>query len=789
VRKTDISKFSGARNTMGDHISTGKSVWGMFLKAVLTILIILLIAGVIVFAAIVSFIYSLKDSSIDFDLHKLQLNYTSFIYVNGPDDDSAHPVKYASICSDENRIWVDYDKIPQAMKDAIVSIEDKRFWEHKGVDWQRTFSAAANLFHLIGGNSGSYGGSTITQQLIKNITGDNEVSLTRKVTEIFRALNLEKKYTKQEILTAYLNVVNFGNGCDGVQSAANLYFGKNIEKCDIAQCAAIAGITQNPTANNPFLHPEANKKRQQIVLKAMHDQGRITDAEYQSAVAESEHMAFVGKKEETVVDENDVWNWYTDAMIEDVKDGLMKAYNCSSSNAINMIYHGGLSIYSAMNQNMQQISESAFSSSKVFPSSYPNLQGGYLAMDYSGRVMAIVGMRGKKTGNRWYNNATDAKRQPGSSIKPLAVYGPAINLGIANYSTLLSDEPQANWSGNKAGPKNWDRVYHGNITVDLALRKSYNAAAISLFKKVTPAAAFDFMTKKLGFTSLEPTDKTLAMGIGGLTKGVTVREMTAGFQIFGDGGKYYQPYTYYYVTDHDGNVVLDNRNEVPTQAISSSASTIMNKLLRRVVTNGTGTAANISGWDCFGKTGTTDAEKDSWFVGGSPYAVAGVWTGYKTPKKLDNGQASVAKKVWKTIMENYLKGKKKKDFTFDSNVVSAVYCQQSGLLANSGVCTQTGVGWYDKNNLPATCDISHAGAVSSSPSSGAESGVESALPESQVPETSSAPIESGAASETQSEPENSVSGSQVSPESEMPPNSSAKSGKKSAVSGEKQNSP
>ncbi|QAT49292.1 transglycosylase [Caproiciproducens sp. NJN-50] len=725
MRKTDISQYAGGQSVGKKDVSTAKSVFKMILRGIATVLAVLAVSGTIVSVSLFSYIYGLKNESVDYDLHKLQLNYTSFIYVNGSGDDASNPVKYQSLYSSENRIWVDYDKIPKAMKDAIVAIEDKRYWEHKGVDWKRTFSAVVNLFNFFQSDGSSYGGSTITQQLIKNVTGENEVSLTRKVKEIFRAMNLEKKYSKEEILGAYLNVVPFGSGCNGVQTAANLYFGKNIQDCDIAQCAAIAGITQNPTAYSPLTHPDKNRERQQTVLTAMHDQKKITDDEYQAAMKESENMKFVGKKTEDVVDENSVWNWYTEAMFEDVKTSLMETYSCSSDKAVDMIYHGGLKIYSAMDSDLQSIAEGVFNGSKAFPAAYPNLQGGYVAMDYSGRVLSVVGARGKKESNRLFNMATDAKRQPGSSIKPLAVYGPAINAGLINYSSLVNDEPVPNWKDGKSGPANWDNKYHGIITVEKALEQSYNAASVQVDKLLTPNISFNFLREKLGFTSLEPADNTLAaMAVGGMTQGITVEEMTAGFQMFGNGGKYYKPYTFYYIEDHDGNVIVDNRDEVPTQAISSVASTIVHKLLNNVMQHGTGITANISGWDVFGKTGTTNDNKDSWFVGGTSYAVAGVWTGYRTPKVLNSKyETPVAKAVWKAIMTQYLKDREKKSFDLDQNVIPYKFCVESGLLANPGVCTETKTGWYDKNNLPAICSLDHgtAGSEPESSSSGTAS--------------------------------------------------------------------
>jgi penicillin-binding protein 1A len=738
MRKTDINQYAGPVMVSGDKISTGKSVVHMLLKGLLTFFVICMIAGLIVLATVISYVLSMRNSSVDLDLQKLQLNYTSFIYVNGENDDPTKPVKYQSLYSTENRVWVDSDKIPVNMKNAIIAIEDKRFKEHKGVDWKRTAGAAASLLHLTNGGSSGYGGSTITQQLIKNLTGEDDVSITRKVKEIFRAINLEKKYSKDEILTAYLNVVPFGSGCNGVEAAANLYFGKSIKDCDLAQCAAIAGITQNPTAYNPLLHPEANKKRQQTVLDEMHQQKKITDSEYKSAMAESEKMKFVGRKKEEVVDESDIWNWYTETLFNDVKEGLMKAYNCSPEHAIDLIYHGGLHIYSAMNVDMQKAADTVFTSKKSFSQSDLKLQGGFVAMDYNGRVLAVEGSRGTKTQNRLYNLATDAKRQPGSSIKPLAVYAPAVNSGIVNYSSLINDEPQPDYFGKgQPGPKNWDsadHTYHGMITVEYALEQSYNAAAISLYRQITPKIGLDFMRLKLSFTSIENGDYNLASGIGGLTHGVTVREMTAAYQIFGNGGKYYKPYTYYYVTDHDGNVIegMDNREVTFTQSISSSAATVMYKLLNHIMTSGTGRAADISGWQTFGKTGTTDSSKDSWFVGGTPYAVAGVWTGYLNPAEIDDTGA--AKRIWKNIMSEYLSGKTKKTFKLDSGVVSATFCKKTGLLAVPGQCKETGTGWYDKNTMPGLC----TGDGSSSPSSAIVSSAVSSSVFSSAPASSSA---------------------------------------------------
>ncbi|HEX3038831.1 MAG TPA: transglycosylase domain-containing protein [Caproiciproducens sp.] len=709
MRKTDINKFAGSTSGEKDGAAAAaKSILKIIGKGFLTVLTILIITGILVSVSLISYIYSMKDESMNYDLHKLQLNYTSFIYVNGPNDDSSKPVQYQSLYSTENRVWVDYDKIPNAMKEAIVAIEDKRYWEHQGVDWRRTFGAVTKLFS--GGSS--YGGSTITQQLIKNVTGDNDVSLTRKVKEIFRAINLEKKYSKEEILAAYLNVVNFGSGCNGVQSAANLYFNKNIQDCDIAECAAIAGITQNPSKYSPMVHPELNKERQQTVLNEMHDQGKITDAEFKAAMAESENMKFAAKKAESSTNSAPVWNWYVDTLFEDVKTGLMLQYSCSSDKAVDMIYHDGLKIYAAMDTDMQKYAEQTLESDTVFGSN-KKLQAGYLAMDYSGRVLATVGSKGVKKSNRLFSLATDSKRQPGSTIKPLAIYSQAIETGKYNYSTIVDDSPLPNWFSNgSAGPNDADRKFLGKMPMCEALERSRNAASAHIVEVITPNLSFTFLKEKLSCTSLLPADNNRApMAVGGLSEGITVREMTAGYQMFANGGKYYKPYTFYHVDDHDGNVILDNRKLAFTQAISSSTSSIMHRMLNTVITgaHGTGRSAAISGWEVFGKTGTTNDDKDSWFVGGTPYAVAGIWTGYLTPATLTIKDQSYAKAVWKTVMTKYLENKPKTKFSYDPEVVSASFCRVTGLLANSAADKDTQTGWYNKNKLPSVCDGVHAG--------------------------------------------------------------------------------
>ena len=768
MKKTDINRYTGelgpqpAGTPSPQGVSTAKKVLKVTWKAVSTILLVGVVTGCIVFVSLLVYIFGMSDNTVDFDLRKQKLNLTSFIYVN---DAEGNPKEYQRVYDVENRIWVDYQDIPKAMKDAMVAIEDKRFYSHHGVDWKRTFSA---VFSLFTGKDG-HGGSTITQQLIKNITEHNEVSLTRKITEIFSALNFEKEYSKDEILEAYLNVVNFGSGCNGVQAAANLYFDKDIKDCSIAECAAIAGITQNPSAYNPLIYPENNKERQQTVLDEMYNQEKISKAEYDAAMKESENMKFVGYQDDEEDDKTPTQSWYIDAMLTDLAGDLAEKYNISTKNAFNMLYHQGLKIYCAMDLEAQQAAEDALNDKNAMPQHNKKLQLGYLMMNYDGRVLATIGSRMEKDGSFLFDRANKARRQTGSTIKPIAAYAPAIDLRGYNYSSILLDEPLDNIdvAGDgvlKKWPVNANGKYTGNVTLQYALQQSLNTTAARLVQEMTPEFCCNYLIDKLGFTSLDPKrDATLsAMATGGMEVGVTVREMTAAFAIFGNGGKYYEPYTYFYVTDNDGNVILDNRDQGGSEAISSETSTIMRNLLYKVVTQGTGYGAGIGNWQIFAKTGTTSDNKDSWFVGGSPYAVAAVWTGFDKPKTL-NGYTQYSRLFWRSVMSKYLDGKSALTFQDDKNVVTRAYCTETGELA-SDTCKKTAIGYYAIGKLPPVCTGIHKDDTTSSEAS------------SEPPESSSVPPVSS--SEVSSEPEPSSSEPEPSssePSSSNPDNTSTSS--------------
>lgn len=705
-RETDISRYTdkSADTGINENSESGaKRFFKGLCKFLLTAFTICFVALFIAGISLSIYIFTLASEPTGIDLKAKSLNQTSFIYIK--DDETGEFKEYQTLYSTENRIWVDNQDIPQAMKDAVVAIEDKRFYEHNGVDWARTLSAVVNLAT----GEDTYGGSTITQQLIKNITDDNEVSINRKLREICKALKLEDEYTKDQILEAYLNVVNFGNNCQGVESAAQLYFDKSIKDCSIAECAAIAGITQNPSLWNPLVYPDNNKQRREIVINEMYDQGKITKSEYDNAMKESANMTFVGfKNTKEDDDDNDyVQNWYIDQVFYDLREDLALYYNISEEAASEKLYTEGLKIYCAMDEKMQSYMEEAAQS---IDKSYDyDLQIGSVLMGFDGRVIATVGSSKKKTQALEWDRATHSKLQPGSSIKPVIVYPYAIDNKLLYYSSVVKDEPVDNWKDENgqlvSGPNNAYYGYKGDMLLPDAIEWSSNATAVQTMNLIGgPSVAYEQAVTKMGFKSLseQDTQNTGALSMGGMNGGVSVREMAASYNYLGNGGLYYEPYTYYYVTDSEDNIIIDNREAVPKQAYSAETASIMNRLLSYNVTNSAHTNAQyarISGWDIIGKTGTTDDDKDSWFCGLSPYATMATWCGFDQPASISN--TSTSARFFSNVMAKYLEDKEQKEYNLSPNLVEAQYNPYNGLIVTTDSPMGKYIGYYTEDNMPA----------------------------------------------------------------------------------------
>lgn len=649
------------------------------------------------------------DRLIDLEFYKQNQDQTTIIYAN---DAENNPVELARLHGAQNRVWVSKDNMSEWMGKAFVSLEDKRFEKHNGVDWVRTILGVAK-------SRFKQGGSTITQQLIKNLTGENGRTVNRKYNEILSAMNMEKYYDKDVILEAYLNTVYLSHGCYGVKTAAETYFGKDVSELNLAECASLAAITQSPGEYDPLWNPENNKIRQEYCLRSMLEQEVITQEQYDEAVAYelifTNSEKYVEKEDnsdkDTAVD-NEIQSYYVDYVISSVIKDL-KAAGYSHYEATKMIYSGGLRIYSAVDTKVQDILEDVYVHRTNFPSERVSsvedqAQSAMTIMDYSGRVVAIVGGAGEKTENRSNNRAVSAARQPGSSIKPLSVYAPGIEENYITWSSKIKNYG-ITWKG-----KIWPTNYGGDpgspnsfLTVQYALAISYNTVPAQLLMMMGFKTSYSYLTEKFHISTLNPdidSQAPSAMATGGTNGGITTLEMAAAYATFGNGGKYYKPYCYYKVTDSTGENVILQSNPEGEQIISPESAYVMNELMRTVVTSSYGTGRNygVKGFTTYMKTGTTTDNFDKWCCAGTPYYVAAVWFGYDYNKEI-KASGNPAGLIYKTVMDRVHKGLAVKTFEqYTDQVVQKAYCTSSGLLAGSG-CTSKAMGWYKLSNLPGVC--------------------------------------------------------------------------------------
>ena len=727
----------------------------VFLCLVLIALLTVMIVGVYFLVYAVSFVNG--EAKVNLEEYKENQDQTTIIYAY---DENNEVIELSRLHGEQNRVWVTYREnpdesvIPQNLANAYIALEDKRFYQHEGVDWFRTTSAIIK-------DRGKTGGSTLTQQLIKNLTGENKRTLNRKFYEILTALNLEKNVSKETVLEAYMNTVYMSHGCYGVQTASEKYFGKNVENLNLAECASLAAITQAPSKYDPLLHPEENRKRQMTCLDNMLDQGKITQEEYDEAVAYEmvftnsdnyvESGDLTSKKTQT---ENAIWSYYVDYVIQSVQNDLIDQYGYTRSQASSMIYSGGLRIYCAVDLRIQEAMESVYVNRTSFPKYNKNIddaQSAMTIMDYSGRVVGMVGGAGEKTENRGLNRAANSYRQPGSSIKPISIYAPAINEKYVTWSTRVKNYGIPNYYKDGGyGPVNYGNdpgSPDSMVNVQKAICKSYNTVPAQILRQMGFETSFEYATQKFHLSRIvDPTDKnTSSLAVGGTYKGVTTLEMSAAYAAFGNGGKYFEPYCYYKVTNSNGSKVLLQHAETEgEQIISPDTADIMNELLQTVVTDAAGqaTARNygLKNSVLFAKTGTTTEDKDRWFVGGTPYYVAAVWFGCDTPKQIsDYVTGNPAGAIFDAVMNLVHKGLESKDFEKFSPIVEEhAYCTETGLLASDS-CPNKAMGWYSKENLPGYC-VSCTGTAEPAPEE---------TPAITPEETPNAPAKTTAASTTQ----------------------------------------
>lgn len=692
------------------------------LRILLGFVLVVAVVFIVCFSVIAIYGYSFVHGDPVFNLteEKYSQNQTSFIY--GYDSDG-NQVELTRLHGEENRIWVNLDDMSPHLKDAFIAIEDQRFEKHHGVDWIRTIGVIVKP-----SNSGQ-GGSTITQQLIKNLTDEKDVTIVRKFNEILSALNLERNYSKDEIIEAYLNTIYLSEGCYGVKTAAETYFGKDVSDLNIAECASITAITQFPGKYDPLRKPENNRQRQLRILEEMLSQGFITQEEYDEAVAYE--MVFTNSENyqgsqvsdsESGSNENKIDSYYVDYVVKTVLEDLQKM-GYTERKAKSLLYGGGLKIYTAVDFDVQNALEDVYENYKRMPDE--TVQGAMVVMNYEGRVLGLVGGTGEYSGSLELNRAFQSYRQPGSSIKPLSVYGPAFEKSLNDdsvdiyWSTLIDDRPLKEVDG-KMWPTNEGGGYSGaKTTIQKGIANSLNTISARTLDMIGVDYAYDYITNRFHISSLSAADCDYApLATGSLTEGVSVLEMTAAYAAFGNGGAYYQPYCYYKIEDSQGNVLIEtDAASTKEQALTESTGWLMNKILQTVMTSGTGRSYKISGVECFGKTGTTTDSKDRWFVGGTPEYVAAVWYGYDMPKEIVYRLSSnPAGTIWETVMNEIydVKGKDVTEFPEYDGIVQKSYDSSNGLLTNY---SSGNTGWYDVNNLPGYSTRSRSSSRSSSSSS------------------------------------------------------------------------
>lgn len=591
-------------------------------------------------------------------------------------------------------IPVSYEQIPQALIDAFVAVEDKRFWQHRGVDLLRTAEAGINYFT---GKEGRFGASTITQQLIKNLTGEDEISVRRKIREICWANQLEHRWSKQEILEKYMNVINLARGCYGVGAAAQCYFNKTVEELTLAECATIAAITNNPSYYDPVRYPEHTRQRRDLILGRMAEQGYIAVEQAQQAKATP--LSVVASSREST---EKIHSWYVDMVIEDVVDDLCRTLGYTREQANRLIWSGGLQIDAAICPEMQLEVEKYYCELDNFPihQNGERAQSGMLILDpQTGDILAVAGAIGEKQADRIRSYATDALRPAASAIKPLSVYAPALQMKKITWASVLDDVPldfkNTAKGGVSAWPQNANRVYRGLTDIRYAVAQSVNTVAVRLLREIGAEKSFDFLKNTLHMSSLIDgktaddgsflTDRgEAALALGQFQYGVTLRELTAAYTMAANGGVYVEPHAYYRVIASDGSVLLSNPIRI-TSAISEQNAYILTKLLQSVVLQGTGKGANLPGVEVAGKTGTSGADCDKWFIGYTPRLLAGVWYGFEYPAPLSDVSGNPAVRIWKENMAKLhpmaeQQTGRKRTFSSVPGVIRLTYCQDSGKI-------------------------------------------------------------------------------------------------------------
>ena len=588
-----------------------------------------------------------------------EASQTSFVY------DSENNV-IAKLTGSENvdRIYVSYSDIKDTyLDDAIIAIEDERFREHNGIDIKRIGSALISA--IANGGSATHGGSTITQQTVKLISGQDEHSTSRKVQEWFSAMQLEQNLSKDEILELYINLAPMGNNYIGVQAAAMNYFGKNASELTLPECALIAGLPKSPSFYNPLRETGRRnaQRRMRTILGKMYELEMITKEEYEEAL--NTELKFRQRNTDRSTKVN---SYFCEYAISEVIGDLAKARGIKREFASTLVYNKGYHIYTTLEPATQAILDEAFTKQDLFQSKpdkisdYPEKPNGSMVIinNSTGAIVAMAGGYGEKTMNLSHNRAVSTHRNPGSSIKPLIAYGPAFELGIIAPATVKNDtvkhldpaHPKTAW------PVNYTRRYSGKTTIRSALVRSLNTIAAEVWSEVGGDTALWYL-KQVGIDRTSEGSFP-SQAVGGFTHGMSTLEMAGAYHTFASGGTYVEPYAYNQVLDSDGNVIIKS-DPISYRVYSAETCFFMGDILKGVVT--TGTPSNFGGQlkgkdgkaiDTAGKTGTTSDDIDKWFCGFTPYYTAATWYGYDNrlrQTKIPSYDYNNAVKIWMWVMK------------------------------------------------------------------------------------------------------------------------------------------
>ena len=717
------------------------------------------------------------------DIDIMPLGYATFLY-----DDAGNQIRKLA-APNSNRLPVTLDQIPEDLQHAVVAIEDERFYEHNGIDVKGILRAGVKA--LTTGDF-SEGASTITQQLLKNNVFTNWTSestqlerFTRKFQEQYLAIQVEKKTSKDTILENYLNTINLGAGAYGVQAAARQYFDKDVWDLNLSECATLAGITQNPTKFNPITNPDSNQKRRKEVLQHMLDQNYITQEQYDDALADDVYSRIQAAQEKNSSTENTVYTYFEDELTDQIINDLMNIKGYTKTQATNLLYSGGLKVYTTQDSTIQNILDEEYADPSNYPDTVqyeldyaltvtdpdgnqvnyskemlqlyfqnedpsfdllfdspeegqtyvdrykesiladgskvvaervnfaPQPQSSMSVIDqHTGYVKALIGGRGEKTASLTLNRATDTTRQPGSTFKIVSTYAPALNEKGMTLATTFEDEPYEYPDGSPVN--NSTRTYNGTTTIRTAIQNSINVVAVKCLEEVTPELGLKYLDN-FGFTTLAHgteadtdangnvwSDANLATALGGITRGVTNVELCASYAAIANGGNYIKPIYYTKILDHNGNVLIENTS-AERSVIKESTAYLLTSAMEDVVKKGTGTACQLDNMAVAGKTGTTEAYNDLWFVGYTPYYTCAVWSGYDNNEKLPDYARNFHKTLWKKVMTRIHEGLPSKEFDKPASVEKLSVCSETGLLPRAGCPVITE--YFDVGTMPTEyCD-------------------------------------------------------------------------------------